>query len=373
MTLQIASLALTGALVASQPPQALTQMGRVSGQVIEDGTNTPVAGAHVFVIVDGDNSTSASALPESVTDRDGRYRFDTLPAGRYRIGAQKEGFEPPMDPSTMQLFEVAAGQALEGLTVSLRRGGVLAGLVLDPLGQPLAEVGVTALLKRLTSNDRPAGPTSSGAPLLIPFGQSQTNGLGEFRISGLSPGEYVIAADAQSKFDRAATSSSATTTMISTYFPGTADVAAAQAVTVRPDETVSELTIRLVMVPAFQVSGVVVDEAGAPVVGAMVMLMDGRGTDSLFSLAIGPRGMSPSDASGRFTFADVPAGSYTLGADHGPGGGFFAFNDNFIIDGSGTPRAGPSRPRPARAPGTIEVTVENANVADLKIIVPGSQ
>jgi hypothetical protein len=146
-----------------------------------------------------------------VTDRDGRYQFDSLPAGRYRIAALKEGFAPPMEPATMQMFEVEAGQDLDDLTVSLRRGGAIAGRVLDPLGQPLAEVSVAALLKRLNPNDRATGPVSSGAPVLMPSGQSQTNHLGEFRILGLSPGDYLIAADARSKFGGAARSFSATT------------------------------------------------------------------------------------------------------------------------------------------------------------------
>ena len=62
--------------------------------------------------------------------------------------------------------------------------------------------------------------------------------------------------------------------------------------TVESGETVSDLIIRLVEVPAFQVSGVVVDEAGAPVEGAMVILMDApRGTDSLLWITMGPRGI----------------------------------------------------------------------------------
>jgi hypothetical protein len=209
---------------------------------------------------------------------------------------------------------------------------------------------------------------SSGAPLLMPFGQSQTDRLGEFRISGLLPGEYVIAANPRTDFGGDASSPPATTIVTSTFYPGTADVSAAQPVTVPPDETVSDLTIRLVTVPAFQVSGTVVDEVGTPAANLMVMLMDGRrGSDSFLSLVMGPRGMCQSDASGRFTFGEVPAGSYTLSA-HGAGG-FFGITDDFIIDGGGTPRVGPGGPRPAPAPGTLEVIVENANVSDLRIIV----
>src|SRR5439155_4244089 len=115
------------------------------------------------------------------------------------------------------------------------------------------------------------------------------------------------------------------------------------------------------------------DDAGASVPDVMVMLISGRrGTDSLVSLTMGPPGMIQSDASGRFTFGDVPAGSYTLRADGG-GGGFFGISDDFIIDGGGTPRAGPSRPRRAVTPGTpgmIEVIVKNAHITDRKLVVP---
>jgi carboxypeptidase family protein len=374
MTLQIASLSLVGTLVASQPPQAVTQMSRVSGQVIEDGTNRPVADARVFVVLDDERAAADGSPPEVLSDRDGRYRFDTLPPGRYHIAAQKDGFAPPMDPSSMQIFEVAMGQVLDGLTVPLRRGGAFAGRVLDPQGQPIANVGVTALLRRLNRDDRPAGVASSGPPLLMPSGQGQTNDLGEFRIFGLWPGDYVIVATAQSKFGGATTQPSAATTTTATYFPGTADVSAAQPVTVQWDETVHDLIIPLVSVPAFKISGVVVDGAGAPVANAMVMLMGGqRGTDLLLSLVVGPPLMSQSDAGGRFTLGDVPAGAYTLRGDAGFGVGAFGFTDTFGIDIDGTPRGDPTRPKPATVPGTIEVTVDNADVSDLRIVVTGSQ
>jgi hypothetical protein len=54
------------------------------------------------------------------------------------------------------------------------------------------------------------------------------------------------------------------------------------------------------------------------------------------------------------------------------GGGLFEISD-FVSDGGGTPRTAPSRLGLAPAPGMIEVTVENADVSDLKIVVAGSQ
>ena len=71
MTLQIASVILVGTLVASQPRQAVTQMSRVSGQVIEDGTNTPVADARVFVVLDDERAAPGRSSPEVLSDRDG--------------------------------------------------------------------------------------------------------------------------------------------------------------------------------------------------------------------------------------------------------------------------------------------------------------
>jgi protocatechuate 3,4-dioxygenase beta subunit len=374
MTLQIARLALVSTLAVNQLPQTPIDMARVSGQVVEEGTNTRVVGARVFVILEGD-PPAAGPPPAAMTDGEGRYQIDVLPAGRYRIAAQKAGYAPPMEPETMQMFEVAAGQALDGVTVSLRKGGVIAGRVLDSFGQPIADGSVTALLKRLNSPGRPTGQTWDGAPLLMPFGQSQTNDRGQFRIFGLAPGEYVIVANTRAKSGGAAIAAPAPTTMTATFFPGTGDAAAAQPVSVESGETVSDVTIQLVSVPAFQVSGVVVDETGAAVEHAMVMLMDGPSVaDPFLSLVLGPPLMTQSDPSGRFTFGDVPAGSYTLHVENGPGGlGAFGVGGTFGIDSDGTPRAAPGRAKRAPEPGTLEVTVENENVGDLKIIVRGSQ
>src|SRR5205807_2592208 len=104
------------AMLASQSAQT-ARMARVSGQVIEAGTDAPVAGATVFVMFGGEAPGPSAPAPTMVTDGDGRFAFDALPAGRYIIAAHKTGFAPPMDLWNTQTFEVSAGQTLEALTV----------------------------------------------------------------------------------------------------------------------------------------------------------------------------------------------------------------------------------------------------------------
>ena len=64
----------------------------------------------------------------------------------------------------------------------LSRGGVIVGRVVDELGEPMAEVFVQAM--RFVS--------TSGAPRLVPMGRNaSTDDLGQFRLYGLPPGEYI--------------------------------------------------------------------------------------------------------------------------------------------------------------------------------------
>ena len=72
---------------------------------------------------------------------------------------------------------------------SLVRGAAIAGRVVDDLGEPAQRVQVRAAkLRRFASEWR-----------LIPFGESvETNDLGEYRLHGLPPGEYVVSASRRS-------------------------------------------------------------------------------------------------------------------------------------------------------------------------------
>jgi len=310
--------ALLAALSFSQTP-APAATGRLSGRVTVEGTNAPVAGARVMVL-----TIMRAAMPPSgpmpippqvMTDQDGRFVFNSVAPGEYRIDVQKTGFASLMDPSTRpRTYTVAEGQALDNVSIVLQKGAVISGKVLDQKGEPVTDARVMAL-RRIT----PPG-ASIAPPRLIPApmqGPQQTNDIGEYRVTGLPPGEYFLAASPRA-LGFAGPGAASTTgngggalTPTTTYYPGTADQAGAQAITVAAGAEVSNIVFTLQSAPAYRVSGMVVDENGAPIAHAMVMLMNDPRSGMMF---IGPGGNAQTGDDGRFSIGDVTPGAYRLNA-----------------------------------------------------------
>ncbi len=102
----------------------------------------------------------------------------------------------------------------------------------------------------------------------------------------------------------------ARTALTTTYYPGTIDPAGAQSVAVAAGAEVGNLVFTMQAAPVFRVSGLVVDEDGAPLARSMVMLM----SDPRSGNFMGPSGNTQTQEDGRFVISDVPAGSYRITA-----------------------------------------------------------
>jgi hypothetical protein len=297
----VVSIVLALALVAGQ---AAPTPGHLSGRVVADATNAPIAGARVTVFP-ARPSGPFGPPPQASTDENGNFAFSGLADGEYRVDVQKTGYAPSVEPFN-RATTVHVPSA--GLEVRLQRGGVITGRVLDASGQPLPDVQVMALRRLEQRNGEPG--RWFPAPMT---GGQQTNDVGEFRIAGLAAGEYLIAAmrAMTSPFGGPSVAASAHgTAMTNTYYPGTTNQAAAQPIAVRAGDTVANIEFTMQSSPAFRVSGRVVDESGQPVLGAMVMLMgDTRNVGFM-----GPSGHTQSDSDGRFSIADVTPGTYRLHA-----------------------------------------------------------
>jgi hypothetical protein len=108
---------------------------------------------------------------------------------------------------------------------------------------------------------------------MIQGGVGQTNDLGEFRIANLPKGDYLVIATQQERTPFDVSAPSPAKVAAPTYYPGTTERHSAQVSTVRAGETVGDVWFSVVSSAAFSVSGMVVDERGAPLTGAMVTLM----------------------------------------------------------------------------------------------------
>jgi hypothetical protein len=156
-----------------------------------------------------------------------------------------------------------------------------------------------------------------------------------------------------------------------TYYPGTTEREAAQHLTVAAGQTVSGLQLSLIAAAAYQVTGVVVDETGAPVSGAMVLLLaDSRNGGT------GTPVMGRSEANGMFQIDGVVSGEYRLMATNptasigrngappvGATGGVF-------VGGAVVSGGGPGVNPPGAGAGPVtNVTVNGADVTGLRVVV----
>jgi carboxypeptidase family protein len=291
---RLRALALVGAVLflacvdlTAQAPQA----GRLTGLVVDQVTGAPIVRARIAVTI------RAGAQFETTTDQDGRYTFTGLEPGPYRISVQRVGYATPASDQLPALV-VAAGKTLAAYTIALQRTAAIAGRILDPFGDPLQDVIVRAV-------KRAAGTPPTALHQGDPLAQGvRTNDLGEFRVFGLSPGEYSLLATPQ-PFSLA-TAQVAATMQPSTYYPGVIDPAAAEVLTIAAGQTLT-IELRLVAAMTYTVTGVVLDESGAPMAGLTVTL---RGDPQATGVFLGMRASADTDDTGRFVIEGVPSGAY---------------------------------------------------------------
>ena len=152
-----------------------------------------------------------------------------------------------------------------------------------------------------------------------------------------------------------------------TSYPGTTERHSAQVITIRAGETVGDVWFSVVSSAAFSVSGVVVDERGAPLTGAMVTLMGGSQPEMPFPFLMGV-----ADRNGAFTVSGVLPGSYFVIAnpsfESSFGGGVGGFAIGFGVEMTVPGREPvvvfdtPSGRQP------IKITVIDANVTGVKVV-----
>jgi hypothetical protein len=354
-----AMLAATTTAIAQQPPPRKTGAlapggsGLIAGRVADPVSGQGVSGAVVWLLIDG---VMRPESPRVLSDVEGRFVFVNVPAGRYSFQAQKTGYlrgllgaRSVMDEG--RELDLADGQLLTDLTLPIWKYAAIGGTVTDEAGEPVAGVSVRTFRKIVSSGEIRFSPAFQAAAGI-------TDDRGVYRISSLVPGEYLVAVpstlttfpaeimrelerpemvdEAFGAISRLAPLGSALNQQLgasvimgtnrtlippwsaddvpavyrTTLFPGTAKLAEATAIALRPGEERSGIDINLRPVRAGRVSGQIAGPDG-PVGPAAVRLIpwgDAMLSPSRdFDVATGM-----SDGAGRFTLLGVPEGQYVV-------------------------------------------------------------
>jgi protocatechuate 3,4-dioxygenase beta subunit len=265
----------------------------VSGTVVNALTGEPIRHAQVTV---RRMDTAPGATSSAATDSSGTFAVAALEPGTYRISADHTGFIPaqlgargPAKPSPPLVL--TAGQKSTGQRISLYPQGVITGRIVDEDGEPVPNVEVQVSRLRYMA----------GRKQLARSGGGMTNDLGEYRIFGLSPGRYYINA-----IYRPSGSIAGEGEYVPTYYPHTADPAAAAPLEVAPGSQLGNVDVSLVRVRTVTVKGRVSSE----ITGANIhMILSPH--NPLGAISDNGRGASTSP-DGSFEFRNVVAGTYQL-------------------------------------------------------------
>jgi hypothetical protein len=202
---------------------------------------------------------------------------------------------------------------------------------------------------------------TQGRRALVAVGLSdQADDTGAFRLYGLPPGDYFVAANVG--FVAANVGSGvALKREPPVYYPGTPSLTQAQAITLG---TGAEAAADIQIVPArmARVSGIVLGSAGEPGPARVGLLSEA------VSSAPGPGTFqlgADADATGRFSVENVPPGSYTLTATSFPGLRVVSASSSGLAVRSDGVFRGPEGV-------TIPLVVADADISDLTLVTrPG--
>ncbi len=252
----------------------------IEGTVVDSITGAPIGGASVQI------EDARKAPYQAVSDEHGAFRIEGVADGTYTAFALKTGFLTVQDEAARRPFGVVAGLDPVHLKLSLTPRGRISGRVFDASDRPVAGA-IVSLLRE------------SGA------GQAVNSGPDGGFVIDADPGSYFLSARAPLKLPPPPLVGDQRYAWVKTWFPGVADVGAAQKILIRPGAELAGQDIQLRAVNAYRIRGQVRYSNGDPAPGFMVVLDCGDA----------PLRRTSSGKDGSFEFADLYACEWHLSTE----------------------------------------------------------
>ena len=281
----------SGAVLAHAQTTPVKEPGAtITGRVTVKGKG--VAGVIVGLVLNERKSRREYTGPKAVTDDDGNYRIVNVPPGEWRVVPIARTFIPTDDADRQRVLVISKDETVEHMDFAMVRGGVITGRVVDAEGRPMVEEWVQIFNAADNSN-------------VYQPNNSSTDDRGVYRIYGVRPGSYRVAAGrGEDSFQ-----SGPPRPYRRTYHPSVNEPSQATVVEVTEGGETKDVDITFTSrVTTYKATGRLVDgETGQPVPGASygITRYEERGTSSMGWGAV-------TNARGEFKLENLSPGKYSV-------------------------------------------------------------
>jgi hypothetical protein len=248
---------------------------RIRGRVVAADTGLPIANARV-------EARDGGIIVFAPTGDQGQYDITGLKPGRYTVVASKPGlvvteFDQLRAGQSGRMVDVGPGDLADGIDIRVLAGGVIVVRVIDEVGTPVPMATVDAFRRRPGNPEWQSAVSGSTAVFGSTIAKPSTDDRGEFRLSGLAPGEYYVQASVPAYvLASGIRPPGAGRLFVPTFFPGATAAADALPVEVRAGQE-APVSIQLVAAPTATVTGRFMAPDDALARGVAVLLRPAQG------------------------------------------------------------------------------------------------
>ena len=249
---------------------------RIVGIVVDAETNEPVQNFVLGLVRTPEATVIPANLRQRYEDPKGAFEYLNARPGRVHLLASAEGYAlSPSDPITVQPAE-----RVEGVVIRLNRGASIKGRVVDTGGAPVAGARITATPGKKSDGASVMFIDFITSQLRVPTKPAVTDDNGQFVVSNLRAGRYVLKAE-HAKFAEGQST----------------DVECANR---------GEVEVPDIVLPEGATIRATVTTEGVPDPSASVMISSADMQRNFFNRRF------PTDAKGRIEASGIPAGTYRV-------------------------------------------------------------
>ena len=267
--------------------------GQIHGKVTAKATGAPVVRALVNLW-----SPQGSRYHTAYTDAEGRFKFVGLGLGSYHLRVRhadhvEKAHGRSQRRSWTPSIRVQENATTHEANLELERGGAISGKLLDPKGGGTQDCYVYAI------------PLEKGGALPQWWGRqyTRTDPAGQYIITGVAPGDYIVAAMATS----AVADGYGMARMIA-YHGSAFSPSDARKVAVAGEAELKDIDVQFRVSGGLSLSGKVVDaESGLPIPRTLVIVLHRQATMHRLEVYTGP--------DGKYELNVMAAGPYQVVAD----------------------------------------------------------